>query len=86
MTPSYLLVRGPYRFTRNPTYEAAIAIWFGWTVFYGSAAVLVGLAAIWTAVEFAVVPFEERRLEQRWGGAYREYRRQVPRWIGSRTV
>ena len=45
-----------------------------------------GIAAIWTAVEFAVVPFEERRLEQRWGGAYREYRRQVPRWIGNRAV
>jgi hypothetical protein len=29
MTPSYLLVRGPYRFTRNPMYVAAIAIWFG---------------------------------------------------------
>jgi protein-S-isoprenylcysteine O-methyltransferase Ste14 len=55
-------------------------------VFYGSAAVLVGLAATWTAVEFAVVPFEEHRLEERWGEAYREYRRQVPRWIGSRAV
>jgi protein-S-isoprenylcysteine O-methyltransferase Ste14 len=40
----------------------------------------------WTAMEFSVVPFEERRLEQRWGDAYREYRRQVPRWIGSRAV
>jgi len=67
MTPSYLLVRGPYRFTRNPMYVAAIAIWFGWTVFYGSALVLVGLAVIWAAVEFAVVPFEERRLELRIG-------------------
>jgi len=86
MTPSYLLVRGPYRFTRNPMYVAAIAIWLGWTVFYGSAAVLEGLAAIWTAVKFAVVPFEEHRLEERWGEAYREYRRQVPRWIGSRVV
>ena len=86
MTPSYLLVRGPYRFTRNPMYVAAIAIWLGWTMFYGSALVLGGLAAIWAAVEFAVVPFEEHRLEQRWGDAYREYRRQVPRWIGSRSV
>jgi hypothetical protein len=51
MTPSYLPVRGPYHFTRNPMYVAAIAIWFGWTVLYGSAAVLVGLAAIWTAVD-----------------------------------
>jgi protein-S-isoprenylcysteine O-methyltransferase Ste14 len=81
MTPSYLLVRGPYRFTRNPMYVAAFAIWFGWTVFYGSALVLAGLAVILIAVEFAVVPFEEHRLEQRWGDAYREYRRQVPRWI-----
>jgi hypothetical protein len=42
MKPSYLLVRRLYGFTRNPMYVAAIARWFGWTVFYGSAAVLVG--------------------------------------------
>lgn len=48
--------------------------------------VLVGLAAIWRALEFAVVPFEERRLEQRRGDPYREYRRHVLRWIGSRGV
>ena len=82
MTPRYLLLRGPYRFTRNPMYLAALAIWLGWTVFYGSAAVLAALAAIWTLVEFAIVPLEERRLEQRWGNAYLEYCRQVPRWIG----
>lgn len=82
MTPRYLLVRGPYRFTRNPMYVAAIAIWFGWTVFYGSAAVLAALAAIWIVVQFLVIPSEERRLEQRWGSAYLEYRRHVARWIG----
>jgi len=85
-TPSYLLVSGPYRFTRNPMYVAAIAIWLGWTVFYGSGVVLAGLAAIWTAVEFAVIPFEERRLEERWGDAYRKYQRQVPRWFDSRAL
>jgi protein-S-isoprenylcysteine O-methyltransferase Ste14 len=82
MTPRYLLVRGPYHFTRNPMYVAALAIWFGWTVFYGSVALLLTLACMWTVLEFAVIPFEERRLEQRWGSAYLDYRQRVPRWFG----
>jgi len=79
MTRRYLATRGPFRFTRNPMYVATIAIWFGWAVFYVSAAVLAGLVAICAAATFAIVQFEERRLEERLGDAYCEYQRRVPR-------
>src|SRR3954454_6889324 len=35
-TPAYLLIKGPYRFSRNPIYLAEGAIWLGWIVFHGS--------------------------------------------------
>ena len=82
LTPRYLLTRGPFRFTRNPMYVAAIAIWSGWALLFGSPLVLVALTVIWMAAVFVLVPWEERRLEQRFGDAYREYCRTVPRWVG----
>jgi protein-S-isoprenylcysteine O-methyltransferase Ste14 len=81
-TPRYLLVGGPYRWTRNPMYLAELVLWSGWALLYGSAAVVLGLAVLWTAMNFRVVPREERALEERFGEAFRRYRRTVPRWIG----
>jgi protein-S-isoprenylcysteine O-methyltransferase Ste14 len=83
-TPRYLLVRGPYKFTRNPTYLSVLAILLGWTLFYGSVAVLVGLAGLWVLYTFFVVPWEERKLEARFGEAYRHYKNTVPRWLARR--
>jgi len=54
-TPGYLLVRGPYQFTRNPMYLSGMAIWLGWVLFYGSVAVCVGLVVVWGSVIFLVV-------------------------------
>jgi len=84
-TPHYLVDVGPYRFSRNPMYVAALAIWFGWALFYGSVAVLVGACVLGAVVVLVVVPFEERRLEARFGDGYVRYRRRVPRWLGRRS-
>jgi protein-S-isoprenylcysteine O-methyltransferase Ste14 len=82
LTPTYLLTDGPYQFTRNPMYVAAVAIWLGWTLFYGSVAVLIGLVAVWLFAAFLAVPFEERNLVARFGESYLRYKERVPRWLG----
>lgn len=64
-TPDYLLTDGPYRYSRNPAYVAMLTIWFGWTVFYGSLPVLVGLFLVWLLFNYVVIPREERGLEAR---------------------
>ena len=81
-TQNYLVVRGPYQFTRNPMYLSGMAIWLGWIIFYGSAAVCVGFVVVWGSVTFLVVPWEERKLEARFGEAYLRYKNTVPRWLG----
>ena len=81
LTPQYLLLRGPYRFTRNPMYVAELALWLGWSVFFGSAPVALGFALLFVAMSW-VVPREERALEARFGATYRDYLRRVPRWLG----
>ena len=84
-TPRYLLVRGPYQFTRNPMYLSGMVIWLGWVLFYGSVAVLGGAVVIWGSVALLVVPAEERKLEARFGEAYLRYKNSVPRWLGRRS-
>jgi protein-S-isoprenylcysteine O-methyltransferase Ste14 len=77
-----LLTLGPYAVSRNPMYLFELAFWFGWALFYGSLAVLIGFL-FWLALfNFAIVPYEERDLEARFGEAYRAYKARVPRWLG----
>ena len=82
-TQGYLLVSGPFKFSRNPMFLSVLIVWLGWTFFYGSISVFLGLAAIWGYMVFVVAPSEERELEARFGEAYRSYKSKVPRWIGS---
>jgi protein-S-isoprenylcysteine O-methyltransferase Ste14 len=81
-TPSYLLSRGPYRVTRNPMFLGELALWLGWALFYGSVATFIAALVFWGLMSFIAVPREERELEARFGDAYREYKRSVPRWLG----
>ncbi|MDV3244583.1 MAG: isoprenylcysteine carboxylmethyltransferase family protein [Nitrososphaerales archaeon] len=81
MVPTYLLTSGPYRFTRNPMYLGYGAIWLGWTLFYGSITVLIGLVVFSMLFALFLVPWEEHRLEAQFGDTYTRYRNRVPRWI-----
>ena len=66
-------------------YLFGMLIWLGWIIFYGSVAVLAGTVIIWGIVAMLVVPSEERNLEARFGEAYLQYMRSVPRWRGRRS-
>jgi protein-S-isoprenylcysteine O-methyltransferase Ste14 len=80
-----LVVEGPYRHVRNPMITAVLAVLLGEAALLGS----VGIA-LWAAA-FAVINAtwfvlgEEPGLERRFGEEYREYKRQVPRWLPRRT-
>jgi len=63
-------------------YVSGLFAWLGWTVFYGSPAVLVVLLLLWSVFSFRVIPHEERLLETLFGDEYLEYKRSVRRWIG----
>jgi protein-S-isoprenylcysteine O-methyltransferase Ste14 len=80
----YLLVQGPYAFSRNPLYVSAFSIWIGWSLFYGSPTVLFGFLALLAALVLRAVPSEERRLEAQFGEDYDRYSEAVPRWISIR--
>jgi protein-S-isoprenylcysteine O-methyltransferase Ste14 len=79
--PRALVVRGPYRFVRNPMISGVIFVLFG------EALVLVSLphgawAAAFLALNLVFIPLlEEPQLERRFGASYRDYCRHVPRFL-----
>jgi len=81
---SYLLKRGPYAFSRHPMYLSELTLLLGWMIFYGSVALLIAFVIWYVFFNFYAVPLEERVMEAHFGEAYREYKNQVPRWIGKR--
>ena len=81
-TPRQILVKGPYRFSRNPEYLLELVMWLGWVVFYGSIAIFVALVMWWIAFVFILVPYEERQLEARFGETFLNYKNVVPKWFG----
>jgi len=80
LTPQYLLRRGPYRLSRNPMYAGEAVVWLGWALFYRRPAVWAGLA-IECAAFSGIVRWEEQRLLSHFGGDYRAYLAEVPRWV-----
>lgn len=78
--PRRLVVRGPYRFVRNPMYIGAALVLAGAALFYGSLTVL-GYTALFLAITHVfVVSYEEPTLSRLFGEEYDEYRRRVRRW------
>jgi len=79
--PRELVVRGPYRFVRNPMISGVLFLLFGESL----------LLLSWPHAEWATtflvinaiyIPlFEEPSLERRFGEAYREYCRHVRRFL-----
>lgn len=79
--PLRLVVRGPYRYVRNPMYLGAGLALAGATLFYESLALLVYLAALAIATHIFIVYYEEPTLNRLFGSAYGAYRSTVNRWL-----
>jgi protein-S-isoprenylcysteine O-methyltransferase Ste14 len=76
-----LVTVGPYQYVRNPMILGVLAMLVGEALFFGSAAIGI-LAAAFLVINHVYFIFsEEPGLETRFGESYREYKRQVPRWI-----
>jgi protein-S-isoprenylcysteine O-methyltransferase Ste14 len=78
--PVTLVVEGLYRYTRNPMYNALLAILLGEAGLFRSPALALYAAGGLAACHLFVVLYEERTLEARFGPDYRAYRKSVPRW------
>lgn len=80
-SPAFLITTGPFRFSRNPVYLAMAAILFGSAVVMGTLYPFVFTGLFVVIMDLLFIPDEEERLETIFGGEYREYKKNVRRWI-----
>jgi protein-S-isoprenylcysteine O-methyltransferase Ste14 len=72
-----LIRAGPYRWVRHPIYAGLLVALLGSVVAQGELRGVIALALFFVAF-FRRVAIEERFLEEEFGGAYSQYRREVP--------
>lgn len=79
--PARLVLRGPFRWVRNPMYVADILIIVGEALLLEASIILVYAAVLWAAIHALVVIREEPHLRRAFGRSYIVYCERVPRWI-----
>lgn len=76
-----LVIRGPYRFTRNPMYVGLALAYLGEMGLLVQPGPLLSLLLVLAYVDRIVIPLEEATLAQVFGQPYQDYRARVRRWI-----
>ena len=79
--PTFVVMDGPYKFTRNPMYFSVTMILFGAAIMFGNALAFLGPLAFFLIIRKTFVPFEEQLMEELFGKKYIEYKKRVRRWL-----
>ena len=79
--PRQLVTSGPFAMVRNPIMLAELAVIWAEALHFTNLGLFVYAALASLAGHLAAVYVEEPELRQRFGSAYDEYCRRVPRWL-----
>ena len=78
-----LIIAGPYRYVRNPMLSGVIILLFSEALFFKSLPFLL-YATMFTVLNMIYFPLiEEPGLIKRYGNTYKDYMKNVPRWMPS---
>src|SRR5215207_3205224 len=79
--PRRLVVRGLYRYVRNPMYVGVLLVIAGWALFFESRLILGYGAVVALVFHLFVLAVEEPSLRGKFGDAYERYCKEVGRWV-----
>ena len=79
--PKELVATGFYRYVRNPMYVGILAILLGHFLWFGYWNLLIYAILVFIAFHTFVAYYEEPTLKRKFGAAYEDYLKRVPRWI-----
>lgn len=79
--PKELVVKGLYRYVRNPMYVGVLLILLGEALLFESVVVLLYALLLLSASHLFVIFYEEPTLARMFGASYERYRQSVRRWL-----
>jgi protein-S-isoprenylcysteine O-methyltransferase Ste14 len=77
----HLVIRGFYRYMRNPMYVAVVSTIIGQALLFGNPYLLLYATVVYAAFLGFVLSYEEPKLRKTYGSEYEAYCARVPRWI-----
>ena len=76
-----LVVTGFYSYVRNPMYVGVLLIISGLVIIFLNYLILIYGFLLWSFVNTFIIKYEEPKLTETFGEEFKEYRKNVHRWI-----
>lgn len=80
-TPTQLVRHGPFRWSRNPIYLAMTVASLGLALLLNDGWMILWLIPVLVTMQYGVILREEQFLKAKFGPPYRDYLRDVRRWL-----
>jgi len=80
-TNRVLVIRGPFRFSRNPMYLGLVVFTLGLAFAIGSLPMFAVPLLVFATVALVHIPFEEAKMRRQFGTAFDHYTVKVGRWL-----
>ena len=79
--PKKLVIKGIYKYTRNPMYICLMIDLFGYFLFFGYSTLIFYFLIIGFSFHLFVISYEEPILKKQFGKDYIDYCKKTPRWL-----
>jgi protein-S-isoprenylcysteine O-methyltransferase Ste14 len=76
-----LLIRGPFRWTRNPMYLSLVIFTLGLAFAIGTLPMFAVPVLVFATANLVHIPFEEAKMRRQFGAAFDAYATRVRRWL-----
>lgn len=79
--PKKLVIKGLYKYSRNPMYVSVLFVLLGEFIYFESEIIFIYLCILFLFFNLFVVYYEEPTLRKLFGIEYKNYCKKVPRWL-----
>lgn len=79
--PTFVVLEGPYRVTRNPMYIGVLTLLLGLGLLVGTWPFLLLPVVMFISLQTIYIPWEEKRMTELFGKVFEEYLNSTRRWI-----
>jgi len=82
--PRKLVIRGLYRFVRNPMYLGVLTVILGWAAFFEAVSLALYAVVVFACFHTVIRLYEEPHLRREYGDEYVAYSARAGRWLPRR--